>query len=484
MKKLSIFIVMFALLGLNEAIAQWNTNGNNIYNSNTGNVGIGNTAPSTLLHVGKNMTEPTITVQNLGGIGGATYTMMDNVSGANWKFKATNAGGFKIRDHANGLDVFVIEPNSTANALYIHSGGNVGIHTDNPGSYLDVHYNDNGYARLGYSASKTNYFYHADVAADGDGQAAIYAYRGISTWNDGTDYSQSESNCAIKGNNEWGSYYSFGTTGFNINDFTRCGGILGAFWNGDYWGALGYKNSGSNTYGGYFSNYSSGGGKSSQPAYIGIGMGAWGDLFGADIHGKIYGIYAEGENYAIYSHGTVYKDGLDIHLQENGTKTSTVLYTNVSTDVTVMTSGTTNLSAGTANIAFDPAFLASVSSEAPVVVTVTPIGRSNGVFLSDVSADGFTVIESNDGKSNVTINYIAIGKRAGYENPAPAAEVIDSEYTIKLAGGLKADADLQTNGNGLYYENGQLVVGVHPSALPDPNKHGKTLFPAESMPQK
>jgi len=62
MKKLSFFIVALAFIGMNEAIAQWNTNGNNIYNTNSGNVGIGNNAPSTLLHVGKNMTEPTITV--------------------------------------------------------------------------------------------------------------------------------------------------------------------------------------------------------------------------------------------------------------------------------------------------------------------------------------------------------------------------------------------------------------------------------------
>jgi hypothetical protein len=125
-------IVLLAFSGFNEAMCQWTTSGNNIYNTNTGFVGIGNNAPSTLLYVAKNMTEPTITVRNLGGIGGATYTMSDNASGANWKFKATNNGGFKIRDHANLLDVFVIEPNSAANALYIKSGGSVGIGTPTP----------------------------------------------------------------------------------------------------------------------------------------------------------------------------------------------------------------------------------------------------------------------------------------------------------------------------------------------------------------
>ena len=132
MKKLFFFIVMIAFYGMNEAICQWNTIDNNIYNTNSGNVGIGNSLPSTLLYVGKSMTEPTITVRNLGGTGGATYTMIDDASGANWKFKATLNGGFKIRDHASLMDVITIEPNSFANAIYIKTTDNMGIGTATP----------------------------------------------------------------------------------------------------------------------------------------------------------------------------------------------------------------------------------------------------------------------------------------------------------------------------------------------------------------
>jgi hypothetical protein len=95
-------------------------------------VGIGNSAPSTLLHVGKDMGEPTIRIHNMGGGGGATFQMVDQASGADWKFKATLTGGFKIRDHANSLDVIVVEPNSFANALCIKSADNVGIGTATP----------------------------------------------------------------------------------------------------------------------------------------------------------------------------------------------------------------------------------------------------------------------------------------------------------------------------------------------------------------
>jgi len=130
---LSIF-VLCAFSGLNKAICQWTTSGSNIYNTNTGNVGIGNSSPNTLLYVAKSMTEPTITVRNMGGSGGATYVMLDDASGANWKFKATLTGGFKIRDHTNLMDVITIEPNSFANALCIKSTDNVGIGTATPAS--------------------------------------------------------------------------------------------------------------------------------------------------------------------------------------------------------------------------------------------------------------------------------------------------------------------------------------------------------------
>ena len=129
---LSIIIMALSILLPAYAICQWNYNGDHIYNINSGYVGIGNSNPGSLLQVGKNMTEPSISVRNFGGSGGATFSMIDDASGADWKFKATLYGGFKIRDHAYGLDVIIIEPNSFANAFYIKNTGNIGIGTSSP----------------------------------------------------------------------------------------------------------------------------------------------------------------------------------------------------------------------------------------------------------------------------------------------------------------------------------------------------------------
>lgn len=551
-KMILVLCLVSDLLCQQEVTAQWSYNGTHIYNSNSGYVGIGNNAPAKLLYVGQNMSEPTVTIRNFGGTGGATFQMIDDLSGADWKFKATTTGGFKIRDNAAGLDVMTFEPNSLANAIYLNDQGYLGLGTNTPLSRLHVEgdaklhdlyafyyadntstggnsglimqYNnsykawmyydqgeellrincDNGGSRndltvrgsdgyigintaspsarfsvvhdsqtkvlLGYTVSMPHYFHHTMQEADGDGQSALLAFQTRDVRNDGTGYGRQFANSAIIGSSDYGDNYSFGTSGYNTNVYYRCGGVLGSEYYGDYWGSLGYRNNAGTTYGGYFSSYAGGGGKSYADTYTGIGLGTWGDLFGADIHGKIYGAFIEGENYALYTHGDVYKDKLDIHLQDNENGTKTVLYTNTSTEVTVQTSGKAVLSGGKASISFDPAFTAALASEESLVITVTPLGPSEGVYLEGITRTGFSIAENNAGKSSVTVNYIAVGRRAGYEKPQPAKEVVDAVYAEKVTRGLRPDAELQSRGEGLYYENGNLILGIHPSLLPDPDR--------------
>jgi hypothetical protein len=494
-------IALIMLFSMNETLAQqWANNGNHIYNTNTGNVGIGtgtSFSPTSKLHINNGTIVADIMCES-------AYSGTSNHSVGNLRLKNSTTGDmFNVTLRKNGTVDEMLQSCYDASAslwrefIYYNFGtrkyemrtgvmdaefknsgnllfsmtGKVGIRTTTPDATVDIYTNSYNRSRLGYNNTQCNFFEHWEDPANGDGQATVYGFRDdISEENQGVDYSSAGSNSAVKGLSADGAYYSFGMAGFTNSSWYRYGGVLGAHTDGSVWGSLGYRSGGGTHYGGYFTSYTSGSGKNSQPALEGIGMGSWGDLFGADIHGKIYGVYAEGENYAIYSHGITYKDDLDVHLQGNGTKTKTVLYTNTSTEVTVQTSGIAQLSNGRASIKFDEAFVKSISAQEPIIVTVTPLGSSNGVFLSDITNTGFTIMENNAGKSNVTVNFIAIGKRAGYEKPQLASEVIDAAYVSKLSRGLHNDSDLETNGEGLYYENGQLVVGVHPSALPDPNK--------------
>jgi hypothetical protein len=87
-----------------------------------------------------------------------------------------------------------------------------------------------------------------------------------------------------------------------------------------------------------------------------------------------------------------------------------------------------------------------------------------------VTKDGFTVMENNAGKNSVEVAFIAIGRRAGYENPQLPEEVVLADYVEKLSRGLHNDADTRGYGEGVYFQDGELIVGVHPSTRPDPNK--------------
>jgi hypothetical protein len=141
MKKNIFLLTVSVLFAVLTASAQWGTNGTHIYNTNSGSVGIGLSSPTSLLDVARSITEPTISIRNLGSNGGASYRMYDQLSGADWKFKATSTGGFKIRDNAYSLDVIQIEPNSSANVLYINAAGNIGLGTIAPTEKLSVNGN-------------------------------------------------------------------------------------------------------------------------------------------------------------------------------------------------------------------------------------------------------------------------------------------------------------------------------------------------------
>ncbi len=116
------------LTGLALALSQFVVADDALHITSSGDVGIGTNTPDYLFEVEQFATEPHIVIHNTGSNGGATFRMIDDLSGADFKFKATQFGGFKIRDHGNTQDVFTIEAQSGAtHAIYVDSNGNVGI---------------------------------------------------------------------------------------------------------------------------------------------------------------------------------------------------------------------------------------------------------------------------------------------------------------------------------------------------------------------
>lgn len=401
-------------------------------------------------------------------------------------YSASNSSyGLYGFNNGSGYGVFGKSFNSSGTAVYgTNINNNFGLLASSDygafGQHADGNYGLLGSSNFGvygyHSSGNVGYLGGQSVGVHGNlntttlGGTAVYGYGVHTSGVNGTGYDVMSILGGVKGYNYYGNSYTFGTSGYSWLDYNRSGGSFGSNHAGTIWGCLAYKNSAGTSYGGYFTSYASGTGEIFHQAATGIGVGAWGELMGADVHGGVYGLYSEGKNYALYANGTTIKNDLDVHLQDIQSNQMAVLFTNVSTDVTVQTSGFSRLSQGEALIEFDDNFKKVVSSEVPIVVTVTPMGECQGVYVASVDRNGFRIVESNRGESNVQVSFIAIGRRAGYERPQVASEVVASDYVDKLSRGLHNDVDTRTDGQGLYYENGQLVVGRHPSTLPDPNK--------------
>ncbi len=312
------------------------------------------------------------------------------------------------------------------------------------------------YGVLGYTTTQAGYFYHNEQSTS-DQQSAIYGYRTRSAQNDGTGYGVYYTNQAIQGANYWGDVYTFGISGHNFNDYTRCGGVLGAQWGGSYWGSLGYKSSGGLTYGGYFTSHTDGSGKQ------GIGIGSYGDLMGGWIRGGEYGLYTAGARYGLYIDGNGYAKGYLATIQEEKNKVN-VLYALTGTSVNVLTYGRSRLINGNAVINFDEDFRSSLSEKEPVTVIITPIGETNPIYLASVSNNGFSAYESNNGKSNNEFCWLAIGKRKGYEDVEIPEEILESDFEDNMSEVTFDENNLNASAKGMWFDGDRLRFGKPPTS--------------------
>jgi len=309
------------------------------------------------------------------------------------------------------------------------------------------------------------------AAANSNGEYGVKGIGVDSGDDDGSGFGYNQTRGAVYGLNTGAAQYTFGVAGYTPDGTseTRRAGVMGSNASANSWGALGYlRNTGPAWCAGYFSAAPITGGTNGNKSYTNpvsaTAISAYGDLFGAQINGGIYGLYAEGINYSIFASGDLYRTGADVHLQKDNSGQNNIMYTLVSPEMTIQTYGLGQLQAGKASIAFDDAFSRVVSDDEPIIVTITPIGDSEGVHLAQVDAKGFVVIENRSGKSGVQFSWIAIGKRKGYENVSLPADVTDPDYTLKIEQGLSNDGNPdEPAGEGLYYQNGELHVGTVPS---------------------
>lgn len=325
---------------------------------------------------------------------------------------------------------------------------------------------DNGTsASLNYPVQSNSQFfvYRQQLTANGDGQNTIMGYRDRNTQNQGTAYSQVGSNTGVTGSSFWGDDYSFGVGGWNYNDFVRTGGVIGSEIYGGYFGILGYKAANTNFFGVYGSNaMGTGSGLLPSTEVLGIGGGFFGSMIGTISKGEIAGQLNSGELFASYNSGNTYTTGKNIELVKTG-EASTPVYAVTSVDAKIYNNGTAELVNGEAYITFDENYKALLGDKP--VVTVTPNGNCNGVYIASVDKNGFRIKEMNNGNSTVSISWISVGNRIDNRMEEATRIVSAPGFDRNIQQVLISDSNLDATPAGIWWDGQTIRFGKIPAHL-------------------
>jgi hypothetical protein len=219
----------------------------------------------------------------------------------------------------------------------------------------------------------------------------------------------------------------------------RSGGVIG--YDFGIIGALGYyafSNIDYSVYGfgqAYFNGIATGR-LSNQPMEknTNIGLGIYGGVMGGWVRGMKYGFHTKGETYSLYVDGNGYTNKPLAYLitTDGASKTASYMSTSMKPEVTV--NGKVTLENGKIFVPFDKAFSQIISNIEDVIITASPQGKSNGVYIDQITKEGFWLYENNDGTSNVKISWIAITKIKGEENPEVPSDLLANDFDKKMDG--------------------------------------------------
>lgn len=321
-----------------------------------------------------NSTEETYYGQNIGG--GTVGTFL-NTAGDGFRSMTSFATGNGVQGTGGALSYYAY-PGVPSGGVFAGVYGASGVSLSTTGT---------GLAGLGQGRTIIVVDPNGSgVAGSGDG-LGVFGYAGNGTVNV-TNEGNAGGEFVLDSDND--------ATTNTGNDATRARAKLAGY---DDVSPNGTATSRTSYYGGYFSGGSEG---SNIPSYAYVGMRYRTNTNGDGVSG------GSGQDYKIIGTGTVSTliDGPDGNPR--------VMFAPEAPEILFQDFGVGQLVNGVARIEIDPILKKSIYVDAdnPLKVYVTLEGECNGVFVTDKSADGFTVKELQGGSSNAAFSWQIVANRA------------------------------------------------------------------------
>jgi hypothetical protein len=196
-----------------------------------------------------------------------------------------------------------------------------------------------------------------------------------------------------------------------------------------------------------------------------IGLGIYGGVMGGWVRGLEYGFHAKGHRYGLYVDGTTFTNSPITQLVSVGENNRIAAKATMGMSADVQSRGKAQMVNGQVFIPFASDFSKIISDPQDLVITVTPGGNTNGVYVSSVTANGFTVSENNSGTSNVTVSWIAIATVKGYNDMSGIIpeEIITSDFDVKMDGVMFNENNNAENHTSLWWDGTQIRFDTPPA---------------------
>lgn len=402
-------------------------------------------------------------------------------------FKINNAEYMRL-ETTGRFFVNVAAPTNTTSAMVVASNS-----TTRPTAL---------YAYSSQASSTSNYAIHGAInnTTGNASTAAIYGeyaginnaagpvnnagVRGISNNNtQGSNYNTGL-NRGVHGTLANSVSYSFGVHGdVGSSSGFRVGGVLATHIGSApaiSWTSLAYRNSTGLIYYGMYTSVGSpnttgtGTGRMSGPSSnselptssnYGIGIGAYGGVMGSWISGQVYGSVFSGQRFGTYVQGLTITNNAIVQLSTPNNRSGSRIATYAATGLTqdVYAKGRAQMQNGQASVQFSADFAALIDSVEEVVVTVTPLGQSNGLYISEIGRNGFVIKENNNGTSPVAFTWIAVTTKKDAAKPVISDEIRDASFDQHLKDMMHDESESDPAPGSLWWDGQQVQFGAAPT---------------------